>query len=192
MVALRFGESDARSVYGAFDIAVQASDSEGLPNTVLEAAAAGLPIVATAVGGTGEIVTSGVDGILVAKGDRRIPRGRRTTGAGSRVARAPWLDGALARAGVFGRKAGRANRRALPASRSRIVTISASGRGGADRLTPPGRSGAIAALEPPVGRQAREAGRTRMLIERVENRDAPRLGDHAQIDPQPGQARPPS
>ena len=71
MVALRFGESDARSVYGAFDIAVQASDSEGLPNTVLEAAAAGLPIVATAVGGTGEIVTSGVDGILVAKGDRQ-------------------------------------------------------------------------------------------------------------------------
>ncbi len=57
-------------MYGAFDIAVQASDSEGLPNVVLEAAAAGLPIIATAVGGTAEILTHGVDGILVPKGDQ--------------------------------------------------------------------------------------------------------------------------
>jgi glycosyltransferase involved in cell wall biosynthesis len=58
-------------LYGAFDVAVQASDSEGLPNAVLEAAAAGLPIVATAVGGTNEILTAGEDGLLVEKGDRR-------------------------------------------------------------------------------------------------------------------------
>jgi len=70
VVALHSGERDARHVYDAFDIAVQASDSEGLPNAVLEAAAAGLPIVATAVGGTAEILTGGVDGLLVPKGDR--------------------------------------------------------------------------------------------------------------------------
>lgn len=69
VVALHSGERDARHVYDAFDIAVQASDSEGLPNAVLEAAAAGLPIVATAVGGTAEILTGGVDGLLVPKGD---------------------------------------------------------------------------------------------------------------------------
>ena len=49
-------EPDARKLYGAFDIAVQASDSEGLPNAVLEPAAAGIAIVATAAGGTPMII----------------------------------------------------------------------------------------------------------------------------------------
>ena len=62
--------ADARALYPAFDIYVQASESEGLPNAVLEAAACGLPIVATAVGGTTEILTSDIDGVLVPKGDR--------------------------------------------------------------------------------------------------------------------------
>src|SRR6185436_2751460 len=35
------------------------------PNCVLEAMALGTPIVATAAGGTGELVTDGVDGLLV-------------------------------------------------------------------------------------------------------------------------------
>ena len=39
--------------------------SEGLPNAVLEAAAAGLPIVATDTGGTAEILDGGRTGILV-------------------------------------------------------------------------------------------------------------------------------
>jgi glycosyltransferase involved in cell wall biosynthesis len=69
LIALHSGEPDARRLYGAFDIALQASESEGLPNAVLEAAAAGLPIVATAVGGTAEILTSGENGILVPKRD---------------------------------------------------------------------------------------------------------------------------
>jgi glycosyltransferase involved in cell wall biosynthesis len=56
---------DARPLYGGFDLLVSASDAEGLPNAVLEAAAAGIGIVATAAGGTGEIVTDGVQGILV-------------------------------------------------------------------------------------------------------------------------------
>jgi glycosyltransferase involved in cell wall biosynthesis len=69
VVRVHAGELDARRVYGAFDIAVQGSESEGLPNAILEAAAAGRPIVATAVGGTTEIITPDVDGLLVERGD---------------------------------------------------------------------------------------------------------------------------
>jgi glycosyltransferase involved in cell wall biosynthesis len=40
-----------------------------LPNVVLEASAAGVPVVATAVGGTPEAVVDGQTGLLVAPGD---------------------------------------------------------------------------------------------------------------------------
>ncbi len=65
IVVLHGGEDDARRLYGAFDVCLQASESEGLPNVVLEAAAARRAIVATDVGGTNEIITSGLNGILV-------------------------------------------------------------------------------------------------------------------------------
>ena len=52
-------------MYGAFDVLAQASRSEGLPNVLLEAAAAGCPIVATDAGGSGEIVVDGRTGLLV-------------------------------------------------------------------------------------------------------------------------------
>lgn len=51
------------------DIYVQPSKFEGVPNAVLEAMAAGLPVVATDVGGVPEIVEDGVTGFLVSAGD---------------------------------------------------------------------------------------------------------------------------
>ena len=51
------------------DILAQSSHTEGLPNVVLEASAAGLPVVATDVGGTSEIIEDGVNGFLVPAAD---------------------------------------------------------------------------------------------------------------------------
>jgi glycosyltransferase involved in cell wall biosynthesis len=45
------------------------SDWEGTPNVVLEAMAAGVPVIATRVGGTGEVIEDGRTGILVGRGD---------------------------------------------------------------------------------------------------------------------------
>lgn len=60
---------DVPSVLGAADAFVLASDWEGSPLAVLEAMAAGLPVVATAVGGIAEVVENGITGLLVRRGD---------------------------------------------------------------------------------------------------------------------------
>src|SRR5262249_44879243 len=52
------------------DLLVLPSFTEGMPNVVLEAMAAGVPVVATAVGGTPELVVDGVTGYLVSAGHR--------------------------------------------------------------------------------------------------------------------------
>ena len=57
--------TDPRPLVGVFDLVVQTSRSEGLPNALLEAAAAARPIVATAAGGSDEIVIDGDTGLLV-------------------------------------------------------------------------------------------------------------------------------
>ena len=59
---------DIVPAYHAFDLLVQSSDYEGTPNAVLEAMAFEVPIVATAAGGTAEIVRDGVDGRIVPTG----------------------------------------------------------------------------------------------------------------------------
>ena len=60
--------ADMHSVYAGADILVSTSEREGTPNVVLEAMAHGLPVVATAVGGTRDLVTDG-RGLLVEPGD---------------------------------------------------------------------------------------------------------------------------
>ena len=59
---------DVIPAYHAFDLLVQSSQYEGTPNVVLEAMAFEVPIVATAAGGTAEIVRNGIDGRIVPVG----------------------------------------------------------------------------------------------------------------------------
>jgi glycosyltransferase involved in cell wall biosynthesis len=60
---------DVPRLLKAADLFLLTSISEGIPLTLIEAMAAGLPIVATNVGGVGEVVENGVTGVLVRVGD---------------------------------------------------------------------------------------------------------------------------
>lgn len=51
------------------DVGVLTSDNEGMPVSLMEAAACGVPVVATAVGGVPELVEQGVTGLLAQRGD---------------------------------------------------------------------------------------------------------------------------
>ncbi len=62
--------SDVPSLLRALDVFVLPSLAEGISNTVLEAMATGLPVVATRTGGNPEIVDDTVTGALVPVGDR--------------------------------------------------------------------------------------------------------------------------
>ena len=61
--------SDARGLMAAADVYVNSSISEGISITILEAMAAGLPVVATSVGGTPEVLSDGENGMLVPSRD---------------------------------------------------------------------------------------------------------------------------
>jgi len=56
---------DVPELLACCDVSVLPSEAEAMPNSVLESMAAGLPVVATRVGGTPEIIVDGVDGLLV-------------------------------------------------------------------------------------------------------------------------------
>lgn len=60
---------DASRYLKGLDIFVLPSLKEGLPYTIMEAVAAGLPVVATRVGGIPDIITHGENGILVTPAD---------------------------------------------------------------------------------------------------------------------------
>jgi glycosyltransferase involved in cell wall biosynthesis len=62
--------ADVRPLIDSFDVVASSSLSEGLPNALLEAAAAGKPIVTTAAGGSVEAVIDGRTGLVVPVGDR--------------------------------------------------------------------------------------------------------------------------
>jgi glycosyltransferase involved in cell wall biosynthesis len=61
--------SPADAFIATCDVLVQPSLSEGLPNAVLEAMAAGRPVIASRVGGVPELVVDGETGLLVPPGD---------------------------------------------------------------------------------------------------------------------------
>lgn len=88
--------SDVPELLGAMDVFALSSVSEGLPLTVLEAMAAGLPVVSTRVGGVPEAVVDGETGLLTPPKDPRAladaliglladPMERRRLGAAGRT-----------------------------------------------------------------------------------------------------------
>jgi glycosyltransferase involved in cell wall biosynthesis len=60
---------DVADVLASFDVYVLPSDFEGLVYAVIEAQAAGVPVVATPVGGVPENVVPGETGVLIPRGD---------------------------------------------------------------------------------------------------------------------------
>jgi len=61
--------TDVPDILGVSDVVVLASRREGVPRVVMEAMAAGRPVVATNVVGTRSIVQDGLNGLLVPLGD---------------------------------------------------------------------------------------------------------------------------
>jgi glycosyltransferase involved in cell wall biosynthesis len=68
-VILSGSSKDVGSIYAALDVLLLTSRFEGTPNVLIEAQAAGIPVVAPDVGGVNEALLDGVTGILV--GNRR-------------------------------------------------------------------------------------------------------------------------
>ena len=99
------GKEQVASMYQRASCFVNPSFYEGMPNTVLEAMASGLPVVASDIGGHSELVVSGVTGFLfdLAKPDElrgsliklsQSSELRRTLGAAARraaLARHSWV-----------------------------------------------------------------------------------------------------
>ena len=61
--------TDVPDILSVLDIAVCCSNSEGSPLSVMEYMQAGLPVVATRVGGMPDLIEPGIHGLLVGRGD---------------------------------------------------------------------------------------------------------------------------
>jgi glycosyltransferase involved in cell wall biosynthesis len=85
---------DLPAVYSDLDLVVCCSKSEGTPASLIEAGAAGRPVVGTRVGGMADIITDGVNGILVPSGDLRA-----LAGAITRLVSDPELASRMGQAG---------------------------------------------------------------------------------------------
>lgn len=101
----RFGilgyRDDVPRILAAADLFVLASAHEGLPVAMMEALAAGRPVVATAVGGIPEAVTSGVHGLLVPPNDASALAGALVTLARDGELRSRMSAAARARSADF-------------------------------------------------------------------------------------------
>jgi glycosyltransferase involved in cell wall biosynthesis len=79
--------SDVGAVYAASDAVVLTSANEGTPVSVIEAQAAGLPVVSTDVGGVRDVVVEGTSGFVVPAGDVEAVADRLMRLAGDRELR---------------------------------------------------------------------------------------------------------
>jgi glycosyltransferase involved in cell wall biosynthesis len=62
-------QAETERFYPAMDVFALTSRSEGIPQAVLEASVAGLPVVASRVGGVPEVIEDGQTGLLFSDGD---------------------------------------------------------------------------------------------------------------------------
>ena len=86
--------TDVPELLACCDLSVLPSDAEGFPNALLESMSAGLAVVATAAGGSKEIIQNGTNGLLAPPGNPEA-----LAFAILRVIRDPRLAKDLARAG---------------------------------------------------------------------------------------------
>jgi glycosyltransferase involved in cell wall biosynthesis len=87
-------QQDVAAYYKLFDALLLPSGNEGTPVVAIESLAAGTPVVATDVGGVGDVVDDGVDGFLTGVGDLDG-----IAEALERLARNPDLRAEMSRAG---------------------------------------------------------------------------------------------
>jgi glycosyltransferase involved in cell wall biosynthesis len=71
-VTLLGWRSDIETILGASDLLVLTSDNEGTPLSLIQAALAGIPVVATNVGSVKDVVLDGTTGILCSKDPSQI------------------------------------------------------------------------------------------------------------------------
>ncbi len=92
---------DVLRLLAAADLFVLPSHQEGLPVVLMEATSAGLPIVATAVGGVPQVLTDGVDGLVVPPGNAEAMVAAITRIVEDEELRTRLARGAAARSAMF-------------------------------------------------------------------------------------------